>query len=148
MARKKDPSTHKKRGAKLKFIVTPEILEEVRLLAGRGLTQQQIHHYYGIGRTLWYEVCDLHPELRTAVLQGRAKAHSYVFGKLMEKVRAGNLNAIIFYLKTQAGCSELRPRSEDDGETADDKPIIPMLTLSITDPVEAAKIYQRIMAET
>lgn len=36
-----------------------------------------------------------------ALKRGQAKAHVFVAGKLMEAIKAGNIAATIFYLKTQ-----------------------------------------------
>lgn len=122
---------------KLKFVVTDDILKEVEILSGRGLTQEQIYHYYSISRSCWYDNIQYHPELGDAVKRGKAKTVSMVSGRLMDQIRKGNLTAIIFYLKTQARWSE----HSTDG----DKPPAQALTLTVTDPVEASKIYQLIM---
>lgn len=41
-----------------------------------------------------------------AIKRGKAKANIFVGGKLMQACRAGNITAIIFYLKTRAGWKE------------------------------------------
>lgn len=129
------------RGQKVKFIVTDDIIKEVEALAGRGLTQEQLFHYYGISKGCWYDNRHYHPKLDVAVKRGKAKTTAYVAGKLMEKIKQGNLGAIIFYLKTQARWSE---HSTLGIENNDKPPIVP-LTIGVTDPVEAAKVYQQIM---
>lgn len=129
-----------KSGPKVRFFITPEIIEEVGVLAGRGLTNQQIHHYYGIGHAKWYQLVKQYPELDAQIRKGKAKTISYVSGKLMELVKKGNLGAIIFYLKTQARFSEGNTIADEDPEKGK-----PSLSLTVNDPVEAAKIYQQIM---
>lgn len=132
--------TRKKSGPKPKIIINSEIIEEVSVLAGRGLTQQQIHQYYGISHAHWYKLIEKHPDLRKAVLSGKSKTISMVAGELIKAVRKGNVSAIIFYLKTQARWKE-DSLPEDD----DEKPSFPSITLTVNDPVEAARIYKQIM---
>lgn len=128
-------------GPKMKFILTPDILAEVEILSGRGLTNEHIHNYYGIGRDTWYNNIQHHPELGEAFKRGKSKAISMVSGKLMEQIRKGNLTAIIFYLKTQARWSEHSTLGiEGDGRSS-----LPAVTITVNDPVEASKIYQQIM---
>ena len=133
-------SEREKRGVKPRQIVTPEMVEEVKVLSGRGLTQEQIHRYYGWSKDVWYARCKEHPELRDGFYQGKAKTISFVAGKLMELVKKGNLSAIIFYLKTQGRFSEhnLADVPYHDGSIAN---ILP----KGIDPVEASKVYQQVM---
>lgn len=130
-----------KRGPKHKFAVTEDILKEVKLLAGVGLTQQQIHQYYGLQHTAWHGYTKRHPELYQAIENGKAKNIAFVAGKLMDAIRKGNVSAMIFYLKTQARWSD-HSTLEVKG---DDKGPLPALSLTVNDPVEASKIYQKIM---
>lgn len=130
-----------KRGAKIIYTVTPEMVIKVKDLSGKGLTQEQIYRYYGWGRDTWFDRCKKHPELRAAVLEGRSKTIAYVTSKLMELVAEKNLGAIIFYLKCRANFSELKPEKDHDPES--DAPNVTVF--NVTDPIEAAKIYQQIM---
>lgn len=43
-----------------------------------------------------------------AVKRGRARGISYVAGKLIERIREGNVSATIFYLKARANWSDTR----------------------------------------
>lgn len=127
----------------LDFAVTKDILKEVEMLAGRGLTQEQIHWYYGLKKDAWYAIVKKNPELRTSIRSGKAKTVSMVSGKLMELVKKGNLSAIIFYLKTQGRFSEkssIRVTSDKKSKSFQE------LRITTTDPIEASKIYQQIMA--
>lgn len=130
-----------RRGPKAKFIVTEEILDEVIILAGKGLTNKQIFAYYEIENGMGYRLLKRYPELDLALRKGKAKTISYVTGKLMEQIKKGNLTAIIFYLKTQAGFSDKEGKDEEDESK-------PSLSITITDPVEAARIYQQIMEQS
>lgn len=130
-------------GPKFKFNVTPEIIKEVEILSGRGLTQEQTYQYYGISKDCWYDSVKRHPDLGVAFKKGKAKTISLVSGRLMKLIEQNNLSAIIFYLKTQGRWSEQLVFDEDDGTCS--KPAFPAITLTVNDPIEAAKIYQQIM---
>lgn len=132
-----------KGGINATLILTPKMIEEAKLLSGRGLTRQQIAHYFGYSANTFRAAQERQPEIEQAMLTGKAKTISYVSGKLMDAVRKGNLSAIIFYLKTQARWHEF-DKIAHDGQTHRD---FPAVTLTVNDPVEAAKIYQKFITE-
>lgn len=130
-------------GQTKKLLVNESMIDTVRMLSSRGLTQNQMMDYYGVGDMTWAKYCKAYPELRQAILEGKAKTIAEVAGALMKLVRKGNLGAIIFYLKTQGRWRETdKPEEPPAG-----KPAVPVFTLTVNDPVEAAKIYQRWMME-
>jgi len=135
---RKPNSSHVKR---VNDFFTKEILEEIEILAGRGLTNEMIYSYYGLPRSFWFEAKITNPDIEKACLKGKAKTISMVSGKLMEKIRQGNLTAIIFYLKTQARWSEHSTVGIEKEDSSANAP----LTITVNDPVEASKIYQQIM---
>lgn len=132
----------KKRGVKPKNYFKEGMVEETQILAARGLTIEQIRGYFGIKHTIWYELCDKYPDLADACFYGKSKGIAMAAGKLMELVKAGNLGAIIFYLKTQARFSEyynvaaLQKEDKANALTLDGK---------VMDAVEASKLYQQVM---
>ena len=142
--RKKAPRPRKPngctRGQKPRLTITPEFLAEVEQLAGQGLTNEMIHYYYGVGSVAWYEYIRLYPELGLALKRGKPRTMKLVTGKLMEKVQDGNLTAIMFYLRTQGRWSETNTLAVTGGDTEPRA-----LTISVSDPVEAARIYHQIM---
>lgn len=84
-------------------------LAQVEILASRGLTKEQIADALGMSySTLNRRQND--PEyaedLEAAIKRGKAKAISFVAGKLQKLIEEGNLGAICFFLKTQGGWSE------------------------------------------
>lgn len=142
--RKKPPRVRKPdspHSRNVQFEFTEDILKEIEVLAGRGLTNEQIFNYYGVGKNFWYESKQANPEIDKAFQRGKSKTISMVSGKLMEKIRQGNLSAIIFYLKTQARWSEHSTLGIEGG----DKPTGAPLVITVNDPVEASRIYQQIM---
>lgn len=48
-----------------------------------------------------------------AIKTGRAKANIFVGGKLMQAIKAGNIAAIIFYMKTRCGWKETQKIEAD-----------------------------------
>ncbi len=81
--------------------------QEVQLEAlASALSVQQIADYFGISRSLLFKIMADDPDIRARYDMGRAKAVEQVAAKLLEKAQKGDLAAIIFYLKTQAGWRE------------------------------------------
>lgn len=120
----------------------PEMIDETRILAGRGMTVEQIWNYFGLNKHAWYKLCDSNPELADAYFHGKARTIAIIAGKLVEIAKKGNLTAIIFYLKTQGAYSEyhnvagLQKEEKFNALTPEGKPM---------DAVDAAKVYQQVM---
>ena len=81
-------------------------LAQVEILASRGLTKEQIADALGISQTTLYTRQRESADFVEAIKRGKAKAISFVAGKLQKLIDEGNLGAICFYLKTQGGWSE------------------------------------------
>ena len=79
---------------------TDEERKRVRLLAGLGLTQQQIGH------VLEKSVDSLDRHCRHELDVGKAETIAKVAGNLVQKALSGDTTSAIFYLKTQAGWRE------------------------------------------
>lgn len=94
---------------------TDDAIKKAEVLAGRGLTFEQIANYFGIGKTTFYRKMNENPELEMALLRGKAKTISMVSGKLLEQINDGNVPATIFYLRTQARWTI--PDSDKDQES-------------------------------
>jgi hypothetical protein len=74
------------------------------------LTQEQIADFLGVtDRLLRRRIVD-DPRVSSAYKRGRANAVGVAGGKLLELVNKGNLGAICFYLKCQAGWRETDPK--------------------------------------
>lgn len=81
-------------------------LDKVEALAANGLTQQQIADSLGISESTLYERKRENTDFAEAIKRGRAKGIAVVTNALMKKVKEGNVTAMIFFLKSQAGWKE------------------------------------------
>lgn len=70
------------------------------------LSVEQIADYFGIGKRTFYALMERQPEILERYKKGKAKAIGSVAQGLLQQAQSGNLTAIIFYLKTQAGWKE------------------------------------------
>lgn len=94
--------TRKKRGRK------PWIpdLTKVEVLASQGLTNEQIAACLGICEDTLYTKQRQLTEFSEAIKKGRASGIQQVSNVLFEAALAGNVTAMIFYLKVRAGWKE------------------------------------------
>ncbi|MDA9909535.1 hypothetical protein N9E57_03335 [Gammaproteobacteria bacterium] len=69
-------------------------------------TKSQMASYFGMTDKTFRAVEKRQPEVLTAYRRGRAKAIADIGGILYQKAIEGDMRAIQFYLKTQAGWSE------------------------------------------
>ncbi len=140
---KKDRNPFAKRRKPRRPVVTPEMISKVEHLGGLGLTREQIHNYFGMSSEAWQKRVESSPELEMVMKGGLSKKIEIASGKLWEHCLKGNLTAIMFFLKTQGRWRET-DRPGENGEAIPQK--FPPITLTVHDPVEAAKIYQQIMS--
>lgn len=100
------------------IVLTDPQRAEVETLAAV-LTAAQIADFLGIGRTTFFNLIDRDPDLCERYKRGKARAVGAVAQSLVTKARAGNVTAMIFYLKTQGGwretvqVAEVNPTIED-----------------------------------
>ena len=85
--------------------ITNEEKAQVEALAAF-LSAEQIADYLGVSRTTFYAMMDRDDDISERYKRGRAKAVGSVAQGLLKEARNGNLGAMIFYLKTQAGWRE------------------------------------------
>lgn len=128
-----------KNGTSPTFDPTDEQIEEIAALAGLGLTKYLLQNYFEVSSGVWLNAEKRNPKLKKAFNRGQAKTIAFASKKLYELIQKGNLNAIMFYLKTRAGWSE-RYNPELDCNVTE-----PSINITVSDPIEAAKIYQSIM---
>jgi hypothetical protein len=70
------------------------------------LTAEQIADFLGIGRTTFFAILNRDDDLSERYKRGKARAIGAVAQSLVTKARAGNVTAMIFFLKTQGGWRE------------------------------------------
>lgn len=70
------------------------------------LTRDQIADYFGIARTTFHRIMERDKEVEERYKKGKAKAVGSIAQNLVQQARDGNMTAIIFFLKTQAGWKE------------------------------------------
>lgn len=109
---------------------------EISELASLGLTCKEIAQVKGCSETTLIKHC------QEDMARGRAGAHIRVKKRALEMAESGENTAMtIFYLKTQ--CRWREKDRDDDKLPGDEGP----LKLGTKDPLEAAKIYQKLMSE-
>ena len=105
--------------------LTKDQIEQIETLASV-LSIEHIANYFGISKVTFYKMMDENPEIVERYKRGKAKAIGTAGKSLLDKVREGNLTAIIFYLKTQAGWRETQVVdnvSSDGSMTPKDKEV-------------------------
>lgn len=85
--------------------LTPDQVNEVETLAAL-LSQDQMADYFGITRPTFAAMMDRDPDIALRYKKGKSKAIGMVAKGLLKEARDGNLTAMMFYLKTQAGWRE------------------------------------------
>jgi hypothetical protein len=78
---------------------------EVETLAAV-LNAEQIADFLGFGRTTFFALLNRDEALSERYKRGKARAIGAVAQSLVTKARAGNVTAMIFFLKTQGGWRE------------------------------------------
>jgi len=85
-----------------KFEITPEVLEEVEEMAGRGLTVNQIATCLGISPTTFYAKQAEFSEFSETIKKGKAVGVSKVTNALFQNATVNKDNvAIIYYLNNR-----------------------------------------------
>jgi len=90
-----------------------EVLSQVEAMAGLGLTMEQIASVLGVGERTLHTYKASSEELSAAYQKGRARGAISVASSLRTQITAGNVTAMIFYLKTQ--CRWKEPPREISG---------------------------------
>lgn len=103
--------------------LSPHQIAEVETLAAL-LSQDQIADYLGISRATFHALCKREPDVAESYRRGKAKAIAHVANGLLQKARAGDRTAAIFYLKTQAGWreTEAMAHSSEQASPQEDAP--------------------------
>jgi hypothetical protein len=120
--------------------VTDAQRAEVETLAAV-LNAEQIADFLGFGRTTFFALLNRDEDLAERYKRGKARAIGAVAQSLVTKARAGNVTAMIFFLKTQGGWRETvevaQPR--DEGTTLDLSELSDETLKELLEVVERAK---------
>ena len=92
-------------GGRLVKTLEQDQIAEIETLAGV-LCKEQLADYFGITAKTFREIEKRQPEVFTAYRKGKARAISKVASALMKGIERGDMRAIQFFLKTQAGWTE------------------------------------------
>lgn len=95
-----------------KIVFDEKQMAQVEALASV-LTLEQMSDYFGIARNTFRAVCERQLEVLEHYKKGKARAIGNVAKNLLTIANEGNLTAIIFYLKTQAGWREQAEEIEE-----------------------------------
>lgn len=87
--------------------LTNEDIQKVESLASV-LTKKQLAAHFGMTEKTFRAVEERQPEVFTAYRRGKVQAIYEVGSKLLKNAKNGDIRAMQFFLKTQAGWSEKR----------------------------------------
>jgi len=118
-------------------------LEAIKAMAAQGMSRQQIGSYYGVTGQWIGKLIKKHPELEEAFNAGLAQGINRASNKLMELIEAGNIVAILFYLKCQAGWMEQQYVKEKPDESN-----IPRVRIFIPDNQRDGLLVETVDSET
>ena len=98
--------------ARTPFVVTEALREKVRHLAGLGVPQDDIARLLGCAPKT------LRKRSRDELDRGVAEANAMISGSLFAAAKAGNIAAMVFWMKTRARWCE-RPAADGPSAAAD-----------------------------
>jgi hypothetical protein len=135
-------TTRAKTGRRVKFEITDDVIEEIKKLAANHMNQSEMRVHFGIAESTWFRKIQGNKKVQAAIDEGFFATKKFVVSKFMEHVRAGNLKALMFWLKTQGKWAE-HTKAVVNPVTGAAKIVIPK-TFS-DDPNIAVKQYLEIM---
>ena len=91
----------------------PIDIKQVKTLASRGLTHEQIAAALGISHDTLYKRKAKYTEFSDAIKEGQGKGLAQVSNALFEQALGGNTSAAIFYMKNRAGWKDKQEFSGD-----------------------------------
>lgn len=104
------------------------------------LTAEQIADFLGIGRTTFFAMLNRDEDLSERYKRGKARAVGSVAQSLVTKARAGNVTAMIFFLKTQGGWRETVQVAETTPQPGD---MLDLSGFSDADLTAILEIFER-----
>ena len=108
-------------------VLSTKQIDQVEALAAV-CTKAQIAAYFGVTEKTFRAIEQRQPEVFTAYSRGRARAVADIGSILYQKALDGDIRAMQFYLKTQAGWSEKsRLELSNTDESQDQRWIIELI---------------------
>ena len=89
-------------------VLSPKQVDQVEALAAV-CTKAQMAAYFGVTEKTFRAIEQRQPEVFTAYRRGRARAVADIGSALYQKALEGDIRAMQFYLKTQAGWNDKSP---------------------------------------
>ena len=89
-------------GSNEKVVLTDAQIDEIENVAAM-LSVDQCADYFGVSKATWYAILERQPEAGKRYRQGKAKIVFGMGASIIEQGLAGNVPALMFYLKCQAG---------------------------------------------
>ena len=80
-------------------VVTEEMVQQVKQLAGTGLNSDQIAAMIGMSKSTMFKKFKQYPELKRARDEGRSKSVAMVVNRLFAKCMDGDYSSIQFFLR-------------------------------------------------
>jgi len=93
------------KGGRPLIVLDDDQVKQVESL-GAVLSIEQMADYFSISRTTFYQIMERQPEVSVHYKRGKSKAIGGIAKSLLTKAQGGDNQAMIFYLKTQAGWKE------------------------------------------
>ena len=121
------------------FVPTAEQRRSVEAMSGFGVPQKDIAIILDI------DVKTLCLKLRREIDLGMAKANAKVGQSLFQMATTGNIAAAIFWTKARMGWREV-VKIENEHSGSGGKPL-QVVSIVTSNPVEASKIYQKLMGK-
>ncbi len=113
---------------------------ELEKYASRGLSDQQLADVFKIPLKEFTEALRDNKDLELALGYSRSKSIHDVAGALYQRAMEGSVQAQIFFLKAVAGW-------RDNVEIEKPRELNLHAEFKVTDPIEAAKLYQQFMKD-
>lgn len=105
------------------YWTSPQGLTLIRGWARDGLTDEEIARNIGISRSTLYEWKKKYPDLSNTLKEGKDYADYEIENALFNAAKAGNVTAMIFWLKNRRP-SKWREKVEDSMNASEDSVVI------------------------
>lgn len=134
----------KRMGRESGLDVTDDFLDWVEKKSDLGFTQKNMYEYWGVSKQTWFATAKKYPEIKKRIKMGKIKGLDFGVSKLREKIEDGCTASLKFYLQCK---HKWRPEGslKVDAKLKSDKKEPFELKITTTDPVEAGRIYEKIM---